>query len=172
MAKSDIFFIRAEVNQAGASYQDEEIDLGAYVNLGVKSSTLLRVHAVEWMISDDNAPMSGPSESGAIMNIGNQITTQKQDALVTLADKSLMASQRYEVARTATAGSLFITDTRDVGPQNWLGLGYLVGVDTLYLATSSDQVPGSGSYTVSCQLMCSLETATQTSAVALALSQQ
>ena len=172
MAKSDIFFIRAEVNQPGASYQDVEIDLGAYVNLGVKSSTLLRVHAVEWMISDDSAPMSGPSESGAIMNIGNQITTQQQTALVTLADKSLMASQRYEVARTSTAGSLFITDTRDVGPQNWLGKGYLVGVDTLFLGTGSDQAPGSGSYTVSCQLMCSLETATQSNAVALALSQQ
>lgn len=171
MAKSDMFFIRAEVNQPGASYQQQEIDLGAYVNLGVAKSTLLRVHAIEWMISDDNAPMSGPSEAGAIMNIGNQITTQEQTALVTLADKSLIASQRYEVARTSTAGSLFITDTRDVGPQSW-EKGYLVGVDTLFLGTASDQAPGSGAYTVSCVLQCSLETATQSNAVALALSQQ
>ena len=46
MAKSDSFFIRASVLQTGASYTQAEIDLGSFVNLGTKSSTLLRIHNI------------------------------------------------------------------------------------------------------------------------------
>lgn len=173
MAKSDSFFIRAKVTQPAAenSLKTTEIDLGSYVNLGVSKSTLLRVHNIEWQIADESSPMSGPSKSGAITNIGAQVVTQQQTALVGLDDKSLVASWRYQVARTSTAGNLFISDTPDVGPQDWRN-GYLIGVDNLFLQTQADNTVDAGEYYITIVMECTLESATQSNSVALALSQQ
>ncbi len=53
MAKSDSFFIRAQSDAAsGGAYAQAEIDLGSFVNLGVKSSTLLRIHNVAVQYAD------------------------------------------------------------------------------------------------------------------------
>lgn len=173
MAKSDSFFIRAKVTQPAGetTIKTQEIDLGSYVNLGVSKSTLLRVHNIEWQISDSSDPMSGPSKSGAILNVGSQIVTQQQTDLVGLDDKSLVASWRYQCARTSTAGNLFISDTPDVGPQSWKN-GYLIGVDSLFLQLRSDNTVDAGDYDVTCVMECTLENATQANSVALALSQQ
>ena len=58
MAKSDSFFIRAKVTSNGTTFAQEEIDLGSFVNLGTKSSTLLRVHGVPVGIRDGSFPGS------------------------------------------------------------------------------------------------------------------
>lgn len=175
MAKSDSFFIRAAVLQSGASFTQEEIDLGSFVNLGVKSSTLLRIHNIAVQIADQNDEMKGPIAAGAIMNVGWNLTTQSQTDLVHAFDKSVVAAGRYEIAANATLSSantgLFAQDTRDVMPQDWRQ-GYLVGVDSLYLSTESDQSSDNGAYYVTVVMECTLENATQASATALALSQQ
>ena len=173
MAKSDSFFIRASVLQSGASYTEEEIDLGSFVNLGVKSSTLVRIHNIAVQIADQNDEMKGPLAAGSIMNVGWNLTTQSQTDLVHAFDKSVIASGRYEVAAQATSpqNAFFAQDTRDIMPQDWRN-GYLVGVDSLFLSTESDQSSDNGSYYVSIVMECTLETATQASATALALSQQ
>ena len=175
MAKSDSFFIRASVLQSGASYTQDEIDLGSFVNLGVKSSTLLRIHNISVQIADQNEEMKGPIAAGSIMNVGWNLTTQSQTDLVHAFDKSVIAAGRYEIAANATLSNsntgLFAQDTRDVMPQNWTN-GYLVGVDSLFLATESDQTSDNGAYFVSIVMECTLENATQATATALALSQQ
>ena len=58
MAKSESFFIRAEVDTAndGSTYNQTEIDLGSFVNLGVSKSTLLRVHNVAVTYQDAGTP--------------------------------------------------------------------------------------------------------------------
>jgi hypothetical protein len=172
MAKSDSFFIRASVLQTGASYTQAEIDLGSFVNLGTKSSTLLRIHNIAVQIADENAEMKGPIAAGSVMNVGWNLTTQSQTDLVHAFDKSVIASGRYEISAKATAvDAFFAQDTRDVMPQDWTN-GYLIGVDSLFLATESDQTSDNGSYYVSVVMECTLESATQASATALALSQQ
>ena len=175
MAKSDSFFIRASVLQSGASFTQEEIDLGSFVNLGVKSSTLLRIHNIAVQIADENEEMKGPIAAGAILNVGWNLTTQSQTDLVHAFDKSVVASGRYELAANATVSTAntgyFGMDTRDVMPQDWRN-GYLVGVDSLFLATEADQAADGGAYYISIVMECTLETATQASATALALSQQ
>ena len=175
MAKSDTFFIRAAVLQSGASYTQEEIGLGSFVNLGVKSSTLLRIHNVSVQIADQNEEMKGPIAAGAVLNVGWNLTTQSQSDLVHAFDKSVVAAGRYELAANATISTAntgyFSTDTRDVMPQNWTN-GYLVGVDSLFLSTEADQAPDGGAYYISIVMECTLENATQASATALALSQQ
>ena len=172
MAKSDSFFIRAAVLQTGASFTQEEIDLGSFVNLGVSKSTLLRIHNIAVQIADQNDEMKGPIAAGSVLNVGWNLTTQSQTDLVHAFDKSVVASGRYELAAGATAANdFFAQDTRDVMPQFWKN-GYLVGVDSMFLSTEADQSSDNGSYYVTIIMECTLETATQASATALALSQQ
>ena len=59
----------------------------------------------------------------------------------------------------------------DVAPQHWKN-GYLVGVDSLFLGIDANGTATSGNIIVSVVMECTLETATQATATALALSQQ
>lgn len=171
MAKSDAFFIRAKVTQAAASndFVQNPIDLGSYVNLGVSKSTLLRVHNIAVQINDENNKMSGPYKTGNVLNIGYQLTTQSQTELVDLTDKSCVASGRYSVM-VGAGDEFFEADTKDLMPQQWTK-GYLIGTDTLFLAMDADQNSDAGAYELCIALECTLESATQSNSVALALSQ-
>ena len=179
MAKSDSFFIRAIVTSNGTTYEQAEIDLGSFVNLGVSKSTLLRVHNISCQITDFDSVEDSISGASAI-KIAHQLTTQSQTALVTADDKSLLCSgsmQTY-VTQVAPDGSVvadfatgFATHDFDVAPQQFTK-GYLVGVDSLFLAVNQNAVLASGNVKVAYIMECTLEAATQANSVALALSQQ
>jgi len=174
MAKSDSFFIRATVNMPTGTnaFVQEEIDLGSFVNLGLAKSTLLRIRNVQTQITDTSARMSGPYKTGNILNIGYQLTTQNQlsTGLVTLDDKSVVASGRYSVM-VGAADEFFEADVKDNMPQDFTN-GYLVGVDSLFLGMAADQTSTAESYDLSICIEAQLENATQANSVALALSQQ
>ena len=169
MAKSDSFFIRAKLQQTAAAFVDTEIDLGSFVNLGISKSTVLRVHAIEVQIADDDAPEKGPFTNGATLNIGWDLTTQKQTTLVTLANKSVVASGRYMISDQTVID--FDSMVKDQMPQTWRN-GYLIAVDSLWLASDADASSTGGTYNISIVMECTLENATQASSTALALSQQ
>jgi len=172
MAKSDAFFIRAKVEQTAAAYVSQTIDLGSFVNIGPKSSTLLRVHSVSVQIADESEPFKGPYTSNATLNIGWDLTTQEQTALVPLSNKAVVASGRYMVTESAASTDIINdSDFKDLMPQTWAN-GYLIGVDSLYLNSQADSASTNGDYFVSIVLECTTETATQASSTALALSQQ
>ena len=175
MAKSDSFFIRADVTTNGTNYAQSEIDLGSYVNLGVSKSTLLRIHNVAISIADDDDPASQAPflvAANSEEKISMQLTTQSQTAIVHASDKSVIASAAMFIGNdTATAlNASEMTDALDVLPQMW-SQGYLVGVDSLYWAV--DTALGlNGEAKCSIVMECTLESATQANSVALALSQQ
>ena len=169
MAKSDAFFIRAKLDQAGATFVKQEIDLGSFVNLGVSKSTVLRIHAIEVQIADKDAPELGPYTSGTTMNIGWDLTTQEQSTLVHLNDKSVIASGRYMVAESTNVD--FDSTFKDMMPQAWRN-GYLVAVGSLWLSSDADQSSTNGAYNICIVMECTLENATQATSTALALSQQ
>jgi hypothetical protein len=171
MAKSDSFFIRAEVNLGhAAAYTQAEIDLGSFVNLGVSKSTIMRIHSVhaEVVGVDGLAPQLDANTAGSI---SWQLTTQSQGSLVRLSDKSVVASALYS-CRNPDGSSNGPTQVWefDVAPQDFTK-GYLIGVDTLYLAGVADSDFEVDVYAC-IMLECTLETATQASSTALALSQQ
>ena len=179
MAKSDSFFIRAKVTGNGTTYTQEEIDLGSFVNLGVKSSTLLRIHNISVMYADGTNVMD-PISGDATQGIGFQVCTQSQTALVHADDKALVASGSLRLyngltsedgSASADYSTAFVTNDLDIAPQHWTK-GYLVGVDSLFLGIDQSTTPVSGNIVVSIVLECSLETATQASSPALARSQQ
>ena len=176
MAKSDSFFIRAKVQTNGTTFAQQEIDLGSFVNLGVSKSTLLRIHRIDhqWRDSVDPGQAAFDQAANAQACYVWQLTTQSQTALVTMDDKSVVASGSLICGNsTSTAGNLdLLTDVTDVAPQEFNNpQGYLVGVDSMFLGVDCSIAP---SNEIDCCIImeCTLETATQASATALALSQQ
>lgn len=179
MAKSDSFYIRAKVTQNGTTYTQEEIDLGSFVNLGVKSSTLLRIHNIAVQFADSDGVADAISGASAL-KVAYQLCTQSQTDLVYADDKSLVASGSLALynGQVAPDGSAaddfatgFTTDRQDIAPQHWKN-GYLVGVDSMFLGIDGNGTATSGNVVVSIVMECTLESATQASATALALSQQ
>jgi len=172
MAKSDSFFIRAQVNYDNAgTYAQAEIDLGSFVNLGVSKSTLLRIHKLSPQYFDVQGTFI-PRATGnsKYANVAWQLTTQSQTEIVTADDKSVVSAGGL-LSCTDGSGIIQCQDAvTSPSPEDWRN-GYLVGVDTLYLAMdgNTDWVSG---FSMNIVLECTLETATQASATALALSQQ
>ena len=173
MAKSDSFFIRGIVTSNGTDYAQAEIDLGSYVNLGVSKSTLLRIHNISPVVTDELA--ISVVADGQQTKITHQLTTQSQSGIVFADDKSLVASGSLTLYPGEIASGSFSTvnaeDSFDLAPQNFTK-GYLIGVDTLYIGVDQSGVLDSGNVKVAYVMECTLENATQTSSVALALSQQ
>ena len=171
MAKSDSFFIRAEVDTNSGTYAQSEIDLGSFVNLGVTKSTLLRVHNVSVSFLDTSNPSHAINETATNSKVVWQICTQSQSQIVYPgSDKSVMTSGGIDIFADGTR-TIFVGDAPDINPQHWTK-GYLVGVDTLFLGTNQSNALDSGELTIGVVLECTLETATQSNATALALSQQ
>jgi len=175
MAKSDSFFIRADVETNGTTYAQTEIDLGSFVNLGVSKSTLLRIHNVAISLADDSDPASQApflAAANTETKVSMQLTTQSQSAIVHASDKSVVASASVFIGNdTSTAlNASEITDALDVLPQMWKN-GYLVGVDSIFWATDC-AIALNGEVKCSIVMECTLEPATQANSVALALSQQ
>ncbi len=174
MAKSDSFFIRAKVENQTGTFIQTAIDLGSFVNLGVTKSTLLRIHRcqVQWA---DNTGVDNPIYSivAGGGKVAYQLTTQSQSALVLADDKSLICSGSLQAFGdpNSTAHGLGTSEDADINVAEYTN-GYLVGVDAIYMSTDSAGTIASGGVDCAVILECTLETATQASSTALALSQQ
>jgi len=177
MAKSDQFYIRAKVTTSGTDFQQAEIDLGSFVNLGVSSSTLLKIHRVDVQYMDNDNNMIPIFYDGAIS--GNQtkwqLTTQSQAAIVDMTDKSICASgSLYSHVNVGTSGvnsQVALSETVDLNPSEF-SEGYLIATDSLFLGADNYAAWDTGDIDVCILLHCSLVKATQANSVALALSQQ
>jgi len=172
MAKSDSFFIRASCdigNNNATEWNQTTIDLGAYVDALGKS--VLRIHNVAVSITDaDGASPDVIASRTAAAQF--QISTQSQTGLVLATNKGLISSGMINSYNsTATTGVAALTsESFDNLPQLWTN-GYLIAVDQMYLSGQAS----TGFYdpvTVSVVLECTVETMSQASAMALALSQQ
>lgn len=165
MAKSDSFFIRASVATNTTTYAQQSVDLGAYVDALGKS--VLRIHNISVQYGN---PLDPPTATANSTNlIAMQLTTQSQTTMVNADDRSLIAGGKLMIGGDAGAVVNVISESLDVAPQMWTN-GYLVGVEQIYLAT--DATANVGLDTVNIVLECTVETLSQSAAMALALSQQ
>ena len=173
MAKSEPFFIRARVTVTGVTFNETEIDLGSFVNLGVSKSTLLRIHAVEAQYTDNDDRSAMIYYDGGIPGamIRWQLTTQSLTSLVAASNKSYISGGAYSQASTTGVLVQNADETADMNPQMW-DRGYLIGVDSIFLGADSSATWDTGPIDISLVLECTLENATQASSTALALSQQ
>lgn len=167
MAKTDSFFIRAQVATNGTTYSQTSVDLGAYVDALGKS--VLRIHNLQVQYGAGGDVVTPPN-AGTSETLAFQLTTQSQTDLVGMNDKSVIASGKIQSNVYPAPGPLFFVDFLDVAPQHWSN-GYLVGVEQIYLAT--DAVGGDlGVDNINIVMECTVETLSQSAAMALALSQQ
>ena len=167
MAKSDSFFIRASVTGNGTTYAETSIDLGAFVDALGKS--VLRIHNVQARIIDaDN--LSTPSKDNTNYFAGFQLLTQTQSALVSFTERSLIAAGTLSVGE-ANGTIMAMTETNDLMPQDFSN-GYLVAVDQIFLGVDQNIASDLGEVRAELILECTVETLSQSAAMALALSQQ
>lgn len=171
MAKTETFFIRAEVNLGhGGTYTQTEIDLGSFVNVGVKSSTLVRIHNIQTaLVSATGLPPELPANTAA--GVAYQLTTESHGSMVRLTDKSVVGSGSVGMRNPdASQNPASQSVTTDIWPQDF-SQGYLIAVDTLYLAGINESDFVADMYATICMEV-SMEKATQAGAASLALSQQ
>ena len=165
MARTDSFFIRAQVLTDGVNFNEAAIDLGAYVDALGKS--VLRIHNVQVQYGTAGSYI-GALSPNMVSGTQYQLTTQQQTGMVSLNNRSVVSSGslNYSTDKDANLGT--VTEVLDAGPQHWTD-GYLIAVEQMYLGV--DQ--GTDSLdAVSIVLECTVETMTQAAAMALALSQQ
>ena len=172
MAKSDSFFLRASILvDDSATYDQVEINLGSYVDALGKS--VLRIHNMSYEVTDDSglAPNMDAGKSGSVTF---QLVTQSQTSIVTLADKAVIAKGMIWCRNTDGSNSAPPAESfsEDVTPQIFTN-GYLVATENIFLGASADtNWAGTANLTVSILLECTVETMSQSAAMALALSQQ
>ena len=171
MAKSDSFFIRAELTTDNSnSFVQTTIPLGSYVD--ALGQAVLRVHGIEyeWIADDGDSPtMTGDAASQACF----QITTQSQSALISLFDKSMVAKgQLWARNPDSAVGVPAQTYNDSHSPQDFTN-GYLVAVETLYLGgKAGSSWTAADNLKVAVVMECTVEKMSQSAAMALALSQQ
>ena len=165
MARTDSFFIRAQVLTNGTTYAESALDLGAYVDALGKS--VLRIHniSVEYGSPTESINMPAP---GTNTYSTFQLTTQQQTGVVALNNRSVVASGSLRVSAGQTQELIVLNETLNAGPQDWTD-GYLIAVEQMYLGIDQGFDVLSQ---VSIVLECTVETMTQAAAMALALSQQ
>lgn len=170
MAKSDSFFIRAQVNAGqAAGFAQVPINLGSYVDALGKS--VLRIHNIAASYTDINGRSPDlDAQSNAAAQF--QLTTQTQTDIVSSLNKSVVSSGLINASRDITGAGLagYTSESFDNAPQLWTN-GYLVAVDEMYLGGSASTGFAEDVY-ITLVMECTVETMTQAAAMALSLSQQ
>lgn len=165
MAKTDSFFIRATADYDGTNFVQTTIDLGAFVDALGKS--VLRIHNVS--VQYGSPPVLLTPSANSDNTCSFQLTTQTQTAMVTLDDKSVVASGSLQVSADANSAVQSHAEAMDAAPQHWEN-GYLIAVENMYLGI--DQTAAIAVDNVSICLECTVEKLSEKAAMALALSQQ
>jgi len=171
MARStDSFFIRQTLDAGNTNtFHQAELDLGAYVDALGKS--VLRIHNVQVTYSDANGA-SSTIDANEVGVAQWQLTTQSQGALVRSDNRSVISDGRVHMFNDQGSAKLAstVTDANGINLQEWTN-GYLVAVEQIYLGGSATTTFAGDVY-ISIVLECTVETLSQSAAMALALSQQ
>ena len=171
MAKNT-FLIRASVtlSHSSATFNQTEIDLGSYTNLGSSKPEVLRIHSAHtyFQSSDGQMPDMGANKAGTI---NYQVATSSQTALLSASDDAFLLGGIAGV-RNGDGAVNPPTDSfsETFMPQQLLA-GQVVAVPSLFLGGNiGSEFTEDGIITVI--LECTTEPMSKANAVALAISQQ
>jgi len=159
MAKES-FFIRKEITLVNGSTEQTNIDLGFVVDALGKSVCRIHNISVQYGV--------GYATSGQTTFASFEVGTQPSTTLLGAADKSVISTGTFtQFEESGGTGLRMMSDALDLAPQHWTN-GYLVGVDQLYLRGFAGNAQGS----ISIVMECTVESLSQSAAMALSLSQQ
>lgn len=164
--QTDSFFIRATLDSTNGAFTQAEIDLGAYVDALGKS--VLKIHNVQVHLQDSTNLQRPPLyNTGSGGEVSWQLTTQGQAAVVRPSNRSVVSAGLTQFAEQ-TGGQLS-ADAAGINVQHFTD-GYLIAVEQMYLG--AEQTGLVNDTAISVVMECTVETLTQSAAMALALSQQ
>lgn len=165
--QTDSFFIRTNVPiTVAGGFNQTELDLGAYVDALGKS--VLKIHNVQVHMQDSANPQRPPLyNAGSGCEVAWQLTTQNQTSIQLTSDRSVVSAGLTQFAEV-TGGQLS-ADAAGLNVQHFTD-GYLIAVEQMYLSAHGTGL--TSDVTVSVVLECTVESLTQSAAMALALSQQ
>ena len=171
MAKNT-FLIRAQVllSNAGDTYNQTEVDLGSYTNLGSSKPEVLRVHTAHLYIQDSAGaiPDMGANKAGEVTW---QITTASQSATILASNDSFLMGGHAGV-RNSDGSENPPSDAWESSlmPQDF-SAGQVVAVPSLFLGGFIGSEFTQDAY-LTVILECTTEPMSKANAVALAISQQ
>jgi hypothetical protein len=167
------FLIRAAIegNATTGGYQQSEIDLGSYTNLGSSKPEVLRIHKIHFLMRNDSN-QDFPSMAGN--DVGSlfwQICTQSQTDLVGLTDDSYVSGGGGSFRNPDSNGNPPTQAVESfVLPQDFVG-GFVVAVPSLFLGVTQT-ADWTENATIEVILECTTEAMSKANAVSLAISQQ
>jgi hypothetical protein len=170
MAKNT-FLIRTVVDTGTSeAFQQTEIDLGSYTNLGSSKPEVLRIHRAFWYVQNaaGTMPLMGADKAG---EIAWQLTTQSQTALVSVTDDSFLMGGQAGVRNPDSAANPPSQSFSDAILPQEMENGVVVAVPSIFLGgltgTEFTQSP-----LIGLVLECTTEAMSKANAVSLAISQQ
>lgn len=166
------FLIRAQVLLSNASdtFNQTEIDLGSYTNLGSSKPEVLRIHSAHWYIQDGGGaiPDMGGDKAGEI--VWQVTTTSQGEAILANDDTFLMGGHAGVRNGDSAANPPSSAFSDSLMPQDFVA-GQVVAVPSLFLGGFiGDEFTQDAYLTVI--LECTTESMSKANAVALAISQQ
>ena len=176
MAKSESFFIRATVTPDDAgTFVQTSIDLSSYVNALGKS--ILKIKSIEGEFCqgpNGDIPNGAPKlDAGTSAEAVWQLTTQNNNALVSLDDRTTIAKGMIWCHNQDGASAVPSNVYNDSHLPQHYSDGFLVAVEEIYLGSlAGTNWAQSSDLTFNIVLECEVMTMTQSAAMALALSQQ
>ena len=133
MAKSDTFILRTTVDSDGTNYVSSDIDISAYVD-PARGKILVCDRSWITFTTDGNGPIVPAdvvsSGTGGV-EMGAQVCTETQTALVAASDNSLFMLNNIYVT-VGTAGMItFLNETSAMNPGEYTG-GFLIPTDKIH----------------------------------------
>ena len=171
MAKNT-FLIRCQVllSNSGDTYNQTEVDLGSYTNLGSTKPEVLRIHSAHWYFQDSVGaiPSMGGDKAG---EVAWQITTASQTGTILASNDSWLMGGHAGVRNSDSAANPPSDSWSDsLMPQDFTA-GQVVAVPSLFLGGFIGSEFTEDAY-LTVILECTTEAMSKANAVALAISQQ
>lgn len=172
MAKNT-FLIRTSVtlSHTGEAFNETEIDLGSYTNLGSSKPEVLRIHTAHWFIQDSvgKMPTMGGNKAGTVC--WQLLTTSAGGAFKQITDDSFLMGGQAGVRNGDSADNPPSNSfSESLMPQDYEG-GLVVAVPSIFLGGAvGDEF--TEDVNLGLILECTTEAMSKANAVALAISQQ
>ena len=151
-------------------FNEVEIDLGAYVDALGKS--VLKIHNIQVHLQDATTLYRPPTyNAGTGAEVCWQLTTQSQADIVRPSNRSVVSAGLTQFAEvgSGTGDGQLSSEAAGLNVHMFTD-GYLIAVEQLFLGARQTGITNDSA--VSIVMECTVETLTQSAAMALALSQQ
>ena len=169
-AVSGNFYLRANVESAGAVFASESIDISSFVN--VLQGEVLRVKRIWWYWgTDGGGPILG-ADLGASKGCSafSTVTTESRTAVGSIENSNVMSENSLYAHSDSNSDIDFISNETSVNPADYED-GYLVATDAIHLNVDQNTDVFTGTIRVQVMMECEIAKLNLSDAQAVLVSQ-